>query len=206
MFTSETLSDFGLSFIAIFVALDIVGVLPIYVRMTQHLKPAERKTIANLSMAVALAVALVFMFAGESIFRVLGISIYDFKIAGGLILLLISLADLVSNPEVTHRVSGSTGVVPLAVPLITGPGVVATSILQGRTVGYPIAIAAMLANYLLSWALLRSSSGITRLIGKDGTVVISKLAALLLAAIAVSMIRSGIFEAVAQFRLQKGSF
>ena len=142
------------------------------------------------------------MAAGEKIFKYLGIALFDFKIAGGLVLLLISLADLVGDPEVTHRVSGSTGIVPLAVPMITGPGVVTTSILQGRTVGWPITVAALLANYAIAWVLMRSSERITRLIGRDGTTVFSKIAALLMVAIAVAMIRTGIFDAVAQFKLK----
>ncbi|MCM2324024.1 MAG: MarC family protein [Oligoflexia bacterium] len=194
------LKDFGLSFIAVFVALDIVGTLPLYVSMTGNLPAPERKRIVNTSMAVALVVALIFMVLGEQIFGYLGISLFDFKIAGGLVLLLVSLADLVGQPEAANRASGSTGVVPLAVPLITGPAVLTTLILQVKTVGFPITIAALVVNFLLAWALLRRSETITRLIGKDGTVVFSKIAALLLAAIAVAMMRSGVFEAIAAFR------
>ncbi|MCM2276816.1 MAG: MarC family protein [Oligoflexia bacterium] len=194
------LQEFALAFIGIFVALDIIGTLPLYVGMTRAMKPTERKQVVNVSMWVALAVALVFLVLGEKIFAYLGITLFDFKIAGGLVLLLISLADLLGQPESAHRASGSTGVVPLAVPLITGPGVLTTLILQVKTLGYPITIAALLVNYLLAWGLLRRSESITRLIGKDGTVVISKIAALLLAAIAVSMMRGGIFEALHAFK------
>lgn len=203
MFEGSFLNAFGLSFLTIFVALDIIGVLPIYVSKTAHLPKAKRNEIADLSMAVAFVIAILFTFGGEKTFKILGITIYDFKIAGGLILLLVSLADLITSPDVVHRVSGSTGIVPLAVPMITGPGVVTTSILQGREVGYPVTVAALLANYLLAWILMRSSDRVTRLVGKDSTVVISKIAALLLAAIGISMMRSGVFDAVAQFRLQR---
>jgi multiple antibiotic resistance protein len=107
---------------------------------------------------------------------------------------------LIGGPEAINQASGSTGVVPLGVPLITGPGVIATLVLQANSVGYWIALCSLLANYLLAWLILRYSEKVTRLIGKDGTVVISKIAALLLAAIAVSMIRSGIFDAIIAFR------
>jgi multiple antibiotic resistance protein len=150
-------------------------------------------------MTVATGVALAFVFLGQGLFKHLGIELFDFRIAGGLILLLVSLADLVGGPETVQRSTGSTGIVPLAVPLITGPGVLTTLLLQVGTAGYTVTLLALAANYALAWALLRRSEKVTRLIGKDGTVVLSKIAALLLAAIAVAMIRSGVFEAVRLF-------
>jgi multiple antibiotic resistance protein len=196
------LHTFLLTFVAVFVALDVIGTLPMFVGMTHLMSKAKRNEVVNTSMAVALVVAIAFLFVGETVFRYLGITLFDFKIAGGLVLLLVSLADLLGGPEKVNRdrASGSTGVVPLAVPLITGPGVIATLVLQVDTVGYPITIAALLANYLIGWIVLRNSDRVTRLIGKDGTVVISKVAALLLASIAVAMIRGGIFGAIESFR------
>ncbi|HCM41086.1 MAG: hypothetical protein A2070_04110 [Bdellovibrionales bacterium GWC1_52_8] len=193
------MNNFALAFVAVFVALDIVGTLPLYVGMTSGLDRLQRNRVVNTSMLVALAVALVFVFLGESIFKFLGIAVFDFKIAGGLILLLVSLSDLVGEQEASRRASGSTGIVPLAVPLITGPGVLATLMLQVNTVGHPLTLVALFINYALAWFLLRHSHGVTRIIGKDGTVVVSKISALLLAAIAVAMMRSGIIEAYSSF-------
>lgn len=192
-------STFGISFVAVFVALDIIGTLPLYLNMTHGLSRAKKNAMVNLSMFVALIVALVFVFLGEGIFRFFNITLFDFKIAGGLVLLLVALADLVGGPEAIHKTSGSTGVVPLAVPLITGPGVIATLVFQVNSVGYLICLGALLSNYVLAWIALRYSEKVTRLIGKDGTVVISKIAALLLATIAVSMIRTGIYGAILSF-------
>jgi multiple antibiotic resistance protein len=188
-----------LSFTAIFVALDIIGTVPMYVSMTSSMTPRARTRVLDTSMAVAFLVALIFVFLGLPIFSWLGISLFDFKIAGGLVLLLVSLADLMGGPEAVHKPTGSTGVVPLAVPLITGPGVLTTLILQQGLYGYAVTILALVANYLLAWAMLRKSQLITRVLGKDGTVVVSKIAALLLAAIAVAMIRSGVMEAIRSF-------
>jgi multiple antibiotic resistance protein len=155
--------------------------------------------VTNVSMIVAFAVAVGFAFLGERIFNYLGISFYDFRIAGGLVLLLISLADLVGSSEAGTRASGSTGIVPLAVPLITGPAVLTTLILQVNSIGFVIPISALLANYGVAWLLLKRSEGISRLIGKDGMVVVSKVTALLLAAISIAMIRMGVFEAIRSF-------
>jgi len=182
------------AFTALFVALDVVGTLPVYFSLTSKLDPTERRRIVDRSMWVALLTAVGFVFLGQSVFRFLGIQIADFRIAGGLVLLLISLADLVGKPEHESRVTGSSGIVPLAVPLITGPGVLTTLILQVGLFGYGLTLAALLANYAIAWLLLRKSDSIHRLLGNDGAVVLSKLAALLLAAIAVSMIRGGVME------------
>ncbi|MBC7690389.1 MAG: MarC family protein [Methylotenera sp.] len=194
------LGKFLVSFMAILVAMDIIGTVPLYLGMTRGMEPKERNRVVNTSMLVAFVVAIVFVFLGREIFRHLGIQVFDFKIAGGLVLLLVSLADLAGGPAAVHReASGSTGIVPLAVPLITGPGVLTTLILQVSTVGYFITLAALVTNYAFAWILLRKSENVTRVIGQDGTVVLSKIAALLLAAIAVSMMRSGIFEALSDW-------
>jgi multiple antibiotic resistance protein len=193
------IAEFTLTFTALFVALDIIGTVPMYLSLTSHMAPAERKRVVDKSMLVALVVALVFMAVGQSTFKHLGISLNDFRIAGGLILLLISLADLLGGPEAAKQNSGETGIVPLAVPLISGPAVLTTLLLQVGTVGYPITIFALIVNYLLGWVILRHCDRVTKWIGKDGTVVISKIAALLLAAIAVAMIRTGTFESVGEF-------
>lgn len=191
---SSQLKVFLTAFTAIFVALDIVGTLPIYFGLTQSMHIEDRRRIVDRSMLVALLTALAFMFAGQGIFRFLGIQVADFRIAGGIVLLLISLADLVGKPEHESRVTGSSGIVPLAVPLITGPGVLTTLILQVDLIGHVLTLAALLANYAIAWWLLRNSQGVNRLLGKDGSMVLSKLAALLLAAIAVSMMRGGLVE------------
>lgn len=193
--------QFGLTFVAVFVALDVIGTLPMFISLTLHLSKKRRNEVVDTSMLVALLVALAFVFVGERVFHYLGITLFDFKIAGGIVLLLVSLADLVGGPETVNkdRASGSTGIVPLAVPLITGPAVIATLVIHVSSVGYGITILALLVNYLLGWLVFRYSEKVTRLIGDDGTVVVSKIAALLLAAIAVAMIRGGVFDAVKAF-------
>lgn len=193
------MDSFLITFTALFVALDVIGTVPIYLSLTKDLDRDSRHRIVDKSMWVALIVAVVFMAVGQATFKHLGISLNDFKIAGGVILLLISLADLVGGPNAVHASSGETGIVPLAVPLISGPAVLTTLLLQTGSVGYGITIAALLINYLLAWLILRHCDRVTKVIGKDGTVVLSKIAALLLAAIAVAMIRSGVLESISDF-------
>jgi multiple antibiotic resistance protein len=117
---------------------------------------------------------------------------------------LISLADLVGRPEHEHRITGSSGVVPLAVPLISGPGVLTAVILHMESDGWQIALSALLSNFVMAWVLMRKSSRVYQLLGKDGAVVLSKLVALLLAAIAVSMIRWGLVDMIRAGELSRG--
>ncbi len=190
-----------LSFVSLFVALDVIGGVPMYLSMTRHMPGDERKKIVNLSMLVAFIVGLVFMSFGEVLLRFMAITIYDFKIAGGIVLFVIALADLAKGPEAVQNFSGSTGIVPLAVPLITGPAALTTLVLSQQSYGWVVTFAAMIANYLIVWGALSQCDRIQKMFGKDGTVVISKIAALFMAAIAVSMIRSGVFEAVYSNRM-----
>lgn len=192
--------EFALSFTAIFVALDVIGIVPLFLSLTRNMPEGERKSVLDKSLLVAIIVALVFAILGNSIFRFLSISVADFKIAGGLVLLLVSLADLLHGPEPQTQTSGSTGVVPLAVPLITGPGLITTAILQVSVSGMVITLAALATNFLIVWVALRNASVISRLIGRDGTVVVSKIVALLLAAIAVAMMRGGLEDTVRAFQ------
>ncbi len=182
-----------------FVAVDIIGAVPMFLALTKHLEPSERKEIVKTSMLVAFGVALIFMAVGQPLLRHLGITLFDFKVAGGLVLLLIALAHIFAGPQSTQDASGSTGVVPLAMPLITGPAMLTTLVLEVGTKGYMITFAAMFLNYLIAYVALMQCDRIQRLLGKDGTVVASKVAALLLAAIAISMMRSGLYDAIRDF-------
>jgi multiple antibiotic resistance protein len=188
-------NQFLYSFIGLFVAMDIIGTIPMYLGMTKGLEAGERRRITNLSVVVAAGVAVVFGLLGKSIFKLLGIALYDFKVGGGIVLLVMAILDLIrSKTAETH--SGSTGVVPLAVPLITGPGLITAIMLQVALYGYLVVLCSLLANFVIAWTSLRKSAVITRFIGEEGADIISKIAALLMTAIAFSMIRSGIFEAI----------
>ncbi|MBS1985641.1 MAG: MarC family protein [Bdellovibrionales bacterium] len=197
---SDQLRNFLLCFTALFVAIDVVGMVPFYVGLTRQMDNAERSLVLRKSVTVALLVALLFALLGNGIFRFLGISADDFRIAGGLILLLVSLTDLLQGPQAQHGSSGSTGIVPLAVPLITGPSVIATLIFQVAAFGYVTTLLALAVNFGIVWLALWKSQSIARMIGKDGTVIVSKIVALLLAAIAISMIRGGLESVVRGFK------
>lgn len=180
--------------------MDIIGILPMYLGMTQGLEARRRAKVIRQSVIVAGLVAVTFVFIGKSIFKILGIAIWDFKVGGGIVLLVMSILDLIRGKSGEEH-SRSTGVVPLAVPLITGPAVITTMMLQVGLYGYTVVLASLCANIVFAWYALTRSHYITKLIGQEGTDIVSKIAALFMTAIAFSMVRSGIFEAIIAAKL-----
>jgi len=193
------MKEFILSFIPIFVAMDAIGVLPIYMGLTEHLKKRDRDKIVVQSLLTAFIVGTVFLFLGRWIFNVLGVLVSDFKIAGGTVLLVISLKDIIQQGK-SHRVPADTvGAVPIGTPLITGPAVLTTMVILLDTHGLFITILSFVANLLITWVIFFHSGTISGFLGKAGSKAFSKIASLLLAAIAVMMVRKGLFETIAYF-------
>jgi multiple antibiotic resistance protein len=199
------MKEFLLTFIPIFVAMDAIGVMPIFVGFTDHLKKGEKRRIITQSIITAFIIGVVFLFLGKWIFKILGVMVADFKIAGGLVLLVIALRDLLRYEKLTRLSSDTMGAVPIGTPLVTGPAVLTTIIILLDSYGMPITILAFVANLLITWVTFLFADSITKVLGKAGSRAVSKIAHLLLAAIAVMMIRKGVVDTVACFLAQKPS-
>jgi len=187
-----------LSFIPIMVALDAPGTLPLYVAMTEGIEKHERRTIVRQSILTALLITIGFVFLGRAVFHALGILVEDFMIAGGIVLLIIAVSEIVRAGERKILISPTMGVVPFGTPLIAGPATLTTTLVLVGTYGYFPVILSLIVNILLAWAIFSQADRIIRLIGISGSRAFAKIAALLLAAIAVKMIRSGIFTLIAR--------
>jgi multiple antibiotic resistance protein len=152
----------------------------------------RRNKVVDGSILTAGAVGLLFIPLGKLLLESLGLQAGDFQIAGGLLVLIIALRDVVWDQKASAFHSGSVGVVPIGVPLLVGPAVLATLILlQARFNGFEIT-GSLLANLLIAWIIFRQSSWLLGKMGVTGTKIVSKLAALLLSAYAVMMIRVGL--------------
>lgn len=194
------MKEFWLCFVPLFVAVDAIGVLPLFVSMTEGL-PADRlrKVVAQ-SVVTAATVALAFLLFGPLLLRFMGITVADFMIAGGLLLLVIALNDLLSGGKRRRLLEqAELGAVPIGVPLITGPGVLTTCLLLVGLHGRTLTASAVVVNIALAGLIFAFSGRITRAIGLSGTRTVSKVASLLLAAIAVMLIRKGIAEILKMF-------
>ncbi len=192
-----TFNDFLFAFIPLFVAIDIVGTLPIFIGLTEEFDKQERKKLIFQAIATAFVIATVFLVSGMVILDFMGITMNDFRIGGGLVLLILAIQELLFSGEDTRRKpSGSIGIVPLGIPLVMGPAALTTILVLVSSSGFLATIFSMIANLLLALLVLYYSQKIVRIIGVSGTKAFAKIAALFLAAIAIMMIRVGIVDII----------
>ena len=190
------MKTFLLAFIPLFVAIDVLGVLPFFVSLTEELEERQRRRLAFDATATAFAVSLLFLFGGKGIFAFLGITESDFRVGGGIILLVLAVSDLLFAKG-RRAVEGTIGVVPIGIPLIMGPAALTTIILQVGSYGYLWTIVSLLVNLVIVLLVFTESSRISHALGRAASLAIAKVAALLLAGIGIMMIRSGIATMIA---------
>jgi multiple antibiotic resistance protein len=183
------------TFIPIFVAIDVFAILPLFVSLTAGIKDPRRLILRD-SIFTAVIVGLFFVALGEAIFNILGITPDDFKIAGGLVLLIFAVLEIMRHEEERRKPMGRVGVVPIGVPLIVGPAVLTTLLVLVDHYGIVPTIISFILNLSVVWFFLSNAERIMNFFGKGGVVGISKVMALLLASIAVMMIRLGITNIV----------
>jgi multiple antibiotic resistance protein len=190
----EWFSKFLLAFIPLFVAIDPIGLAAIFLGLGQNVDRVQRQKIASQATWTGGLVALGFLFLGQSMFTAVGISVSDFQIAGGLILFILAARDLIQSAAEPEKLPPDFGVVPLGMPLIAGPASITTLLVlaQNQAVGLVVTLVALAANLALVVLALHYSEWLGRKIGGTGLRAISKIVSMLLAAIAVSMIRQGL--------------
>jgi multiple antibiotic resistance protein len=189
------MDKFWLAFIPLFVAVDAIGVLPMYLGLTSGIGQARSRRIVIQSVITALIVGLLFLVVGKWVLSMLGITIADFMIAGGVILFILSATDLLSFEKPERTVAeDDIGPVPIGVPLIVGPAVLTTGMLLIDEYGMFITMLSLAINILLVGVVLWFAPLAERVLGKKGAKIISKLAGLLLASFAVMMVRRGILD------------
>jgi multiple antibiotic resistance protein len=192
----DLLRTFLSTFIPLFVAIDPFGMVPIFLAVTDGIPDERRRSVSFEAVAAAFVICLLFMFLGESLFGFLGIRDYDFRIAGGLLLLVLAIYDLLvpGKPAVHER--ETVGIVPLAMPLIAGPATLTTTMVLTSRYGYSATAMGLAINFLLLLGALLASGWIARLVGLNALRALSKLVMVFLAAIAVNLIRVGVTEAI----------
>ena len=188
---AEILQNLPMTFIPIFVAMDPFGLLPIFTSLTSEMSAKDKSKVIRLSTLTALIVSIAFVFIGQGIFRVLGITVSDFKIAGGLLLLVIAIMELLGK-GLRQKDPHDVGIVPLGVPMLVGPAVLTIVIVLIDNYGVAATILSLVLNLTIVFMVFSAEYKITKVIGKNGLIAISKVIMLLLAAIAVMMIRLGL--------------
>ncbi len=193
-FASGFIESFLLALIPLFVAMEPIGVIPIYHAMTRGMDAKQKRVVLFYSVLTAAAITIAFLMVGRAVFLALGITISDFQIAGGLILLSIAIVDIVHTARgyLNVLVTPGVGIVPIGTPLIAGPAALTTLLMLSDLYGFTVTLSALLVNLFIVWITFLLSEKIIDYIGENGALGISKVISLLLAAIAVMMIRRGV--------------
>ncbi len=189
------LKPYLLTFIPIFVAVDALGNIPLFIGLTQNLSKKQKTQICNESVITATVLAVLFMFLGKLILRMLGITVADFQIAGGILLFVIANNLLLGKKQggsVLSDGSKDVGIFPLGTPLLTGPAVLTITLMLLDNYGLMATFLSLLINMLIAWLCFRHSDIFTFLLGESGMRAFAKIMYILLAAIAVMMARKGV--------------
>lgn len=187
-----SLQLFGLAFIPIFVAIDVPGVIPMFISLTNDLENSVKKKLIRDATFTAGFIALIFMISGKLIFSFLGITENDFRIGGGIVLLVLAITDLFFVNDSQRDPGKSIGIVPIGIPLIMGPAALTSIIIVVDQFGYLLTFLSLLVNLLIVYISFRQSNKIMKFLGEGGSRAFAKVASLFMVAIAVMMIRVGI--------------
>ena len=188
----EWISAYMQAFVILFIIFDPIGNIPIFHSLTQKYEPPMRKKIIRTSVLVAFIILIFFAIGGVFILSFFKISINEFMIAGGILLFILAVEGLLGREEARWISGEDVAVVPLAMPLMAGPGAIYTVIfLMASPYGPSYALFSIVTNVILQYLLLAYSDRILRVIGKTGSTIISRIMAFILSAIAVGMIING---------------
>lgn len=189
-----------LTFIALFVAVDAIGNVPIFMSFVEGTTKKQRRKIIADSVTTATVLAFVFMLVGKAVLRFIGVTIPDFQVAGGLLLFFIAARLLLPNAAkglLAECHDRDLGVFPLGTPLITGPAVLTTTLMLVDSYGMPVTFVSLLVNMAIVWVTLAQSDFLFKWMGSGGLRAVAKIMYILLAAIGIMMIRRGVLAVMA---------
>jgi multiple antibiotic resistance protein len=185
---------------------DPVGIAPLFLALTPGILPGERSRVIRRAIVVATIVLIAFAAGGRSLLNSLGITVPAFSIAGGILLLLIAIDMLFARKSRTRETpeeaaealqSSDVSVFPLAIPILSGPGAIATVVLYMSQAGTDVwkitaVLAAILLSLVASYLSMRLSTLLLRVLGETGVHVIGRVMGILLAALAVQFVLNGV--------------
>ena len=194
------------AFVTFFTIIDPVGLAPVVIGLTAHLEEAQRRRVVTRAVIISAAIIAFFALVGRFLLDHLGISLYAFNIAGGLLLFLVAVDMLFGRSSGTRETKAESeeamtrediSIFPLAIPMIAGPGTIATTILYvglatPNLLNMLSVAGAILSALFAAWLVMRSSMWIIRRIGRTGILVLSRILGIVLAALATQFVLNGI--------------
>ena len=201
----KLLSVFVVQFWALFLTIDAIGATPIFISLTSKCTYEQKRKIADKGVLIAFIILIFFALTGSLLLDLFGITLAAFRIAGGILLILLSIEMVMSKTEEAtasnDENSTDLAVFPISIPLLSGPAAITMLILfikqsQGDILQKAVVILALFVNMLIVWMCLRFSNKISKLMGRTGANVITKIFGILLTALACQFIIDGVFEAI----------
>jgi multiple antibiotic resistance protein len=185
-------NDFILTFVPLFIVLDAPGNLPMVISLTEGLNRSQKTKVTNTATLTAAIVGLAFLFFGQFILSVMGIPVGAFAVAGGIILMVLSIRYMTSGHMVDSSREEMIAVVPIGTPLLTGPATITTLIFLNTQFPTWIVLFSFALNMVIAWLIFVAGDRIIRFMGQGGIKAVSKVFSLLLGAIAVQLIIKGL--------------
>jgi multiple antibiotic resistance protein len=192
------------SFVMLAVVINPVAVAPIFVSVTRGMSREERLSVLNRALIIAFTVAMFFLLAGRLMLSYLGVSMYAFAVSGGVLLFLIALpmlfghrSSLQSTGERTPPAGDDVAIFPMAIPMLAGPGTIATVLVVATQAGRDVVrigavVATLAAIYLISWPILYASDRMIARVGEAKVGILTRVLGIILAALAVQYVFNGI--------------
>ncbi len=192
---SDTFADDLLkSLISLFIVVNPVGKIPIFITLTEKMEKQNKKLVSKNAIVTTTVLLTVFAVAGTELLSLFGISIFSFMVAGGVLLFIISIEFLTYGEWRYGKssIAGDSGIVPLAFPLLAGPGAITTVIISLEAYGWVVSITSIVLVIAITYVILRLESPISKILGRTGSLVTTRVFAIFLAAIAVQYIFQGL--------------
>lgn len=192
---TSNIINLATAILVLLIIVDPLGNIPIFMSLTEKMSKDKKRKTFNTATITGIIILLVFAFVGQEIFSIFGISISSFEVAGGILLLIIAIRLLITGKIIDIGESPeSIGAVPIAMPLLVGPGAITTVIFNLQQYGIATTSLAIIITLFITWIILRSANKVYRFLGQSGSLVIARVNALFIAAIAIQYIIVGITE------------
>jgi multiple antibiotic resistance protein len=188
--------DLVRSTIALFVVMDPIGSVPLFIAMTQKMEKQERASVTKTAVITAAILLIVFAVAGTQILSIFGVTIASFMVAGGVLLFIVAI-ELLTHGEWrfgSAGAQGETGVVPLAFPLLAGPGAITAVIISFQTSGIAVTALSIAIVVGTTALILRYVDRIYKILGRRGSIIVTRVFAVFIAARAVQFVVEGAMD------------
>ncbi len=198
------LHQFSIYFITLFFCIDVIGATPVFIAMTCNLTPPQQLKIVNKGVLTSLIILTIFALSGLSILNIFGITLAAFKLAGGILLMLLAIEMVLGgkeeNEEQKCKDYSDIAIFPIALPLLSGPAAISILIVfmkqaEHQFIKQSLIMLALVLNMAISWFVLRYANKVKHILGQSGINALTKIFGILMSALACQFIINGVLEA-----------